>query len=219
MTPVGNAAPPRPSSCESFSSPITASGAELARPPQLLEAAGRDVRVERRRVDAGADPAQQAQRRVARLRQRRPGLGQLQLARLDARDRAVGGGRALAEAEARARVLARADPRALERARQIGADVRHVGRALFEREQRVEARDAVGIGGRHREPPRRVAERALAHPADPQLRRTERGEEEMPSCPVGACDPVARARFLADDRVDRLPLGVGRHGVEEVEVH
>jgi hypothetical protein len=43
-------------------------GTELACPPQLLESAGRDVGVERRRVDARPDAAEQAQGRVAGLR-------------------------------------------------------------------------------------------------------------------------------------------------------
>ena len=97
--------------------------------------------------------------------------------------------------------------------------MREVGRALFEREQRVEARDAVGIGGRHREPARRITERAFAHPADPQLRGAQCGEKEMPPRPVGARDAVARSVRLTDNRVDCLALGVGRRSLEQVDVH
>jgi hypothetical protein len=41
----------------------------------------------------------------------------------------------------------------------------------------------------------------------------------MASRPVCTRDAVARTCILADDRVDRLPFGLGRRGVEEVEVH
>ena len=76
--------------------------------------------------------------------------------------------------------------RACEPAREVGADVRHVRRPFLERKQRVEARDAVRLGRRDREPARRVAERALAHPADALLRGAQRGQEEMALRAVGA---------------------------------
>ena len=61
--------------------------------------------------------------------------------------------------------------------------------------QRVERRDAVRVGGRDVEPARRVAERALAHPADAPLCGAQRGEEQVPALTVGARDAVAvRAR-------------------------
>ena len=116
-------------------------------------------------------------------------------------------------------MLAGPDGRALERAREIGARVRDVGRTLLEREQRVEGRDAVRLRGRHREPPRRVAERALAHPADAALRGAQRGEEEMAARPVGARGAVAvRLGRRAEHRVDRRPLGVRRRRVEQLEI-
>ena len=99
---------------------------ELAGACERAETAGGDVRVERRRVDARGDAAQQAQARRACLRQRRRLGGELLLERLLAGDRAVLRRRALAEPEARARMLARPDRRALERAGEVGADVGHV---------------------------------------------------------------------------------------------
>ena len=108
---------------------------------------------------------------------------------------------------------------ARELAREVGADVQHVRRALLEREQRVEARDAVRLGRRHVEPPRCVAERALAHPADAPLCGAERGEEQVPSRAIGARDAAVVCARLAHDRVDRLALRVARLGAEQAEVH
>ena len=106
------------------------------------------VGVERLGVDAVGDAPEQAQARLPGLRQRRPSLGQLELARLGPCDRAKRRGRALAQTEARRRVGARRHLDALEPAGEVGADVQHVGRAFLEREQGVEARDAVGVGRR-----------------------------------------------------------------------
>jgi hypothetical protein len=47
----------------------------------------------------------------------------------------------------------------------------------------------------------------------------QRREEEMASCPVGSGDAVAGVVCLTDHRVDRRPFGVGRRGVEEVQIH
>ena len=85
--------------------------------------------------------------------------------------------------------------------------------------QRVERRDAVRVGGRDVEPPRRVAERALAHPADAPLCGAQRGEEQVAALTVGARDAVAVRRGRADDGVDRLALGVGRLREREAKVH
>src|SRR5581483_4174117 len=164
------------------------------------------------------DPPQEPQ--AFPLRKRRPGGRNLLLERLLAGDRAVLRGRPLAEAEARARMLARADGGALERARQVGAGVGDVGGALLEREQGVEARDAVRLRGRHGEPARGVPEGALAHPADALLRRAQRGEEEVALRPVGARDAVAvRIGGGPEHAVDRVALGRRRRRVEQVQVH
>ena len=108
---------------------------------------------------------------------------------------------------------------ALEPAREVGADVQHVGGTLLERDERVERRDAVRVGGRDVEPSRRVAERALAHPADAPLCGAQRGEEQVPALAVGARDAVAVRRGRTDDGVDRLALGVGRLREREAKVH
>ena len=193
--------------------------AELERAAKRGVAAVRAVGVERLRIEVGRDAPQQAQARLAALRQRRAFFRQRNLARLRSRDRAQRRRRALAEPEARRRVRAGRDLGARELAREVGADVQHVRRAFLEREQRVERRDAVGLGGRHVEPARRVAERALAHPADATLRCAKRGEEQVPSRAIGARDAaVVRARF-AHDHVDRLALRVAGLGAEQAEVH
>jgi len=140
-------------------------------------AAGDAIRVERFRVDAVGDAAQQAQPGFAVLGQRRSFGRKLELSRLLARDGAQRCGRALAEPEAGALVRAFRQLEAREPAREIGADMQDVGGSLLERDQRVERRDAVCLGGRYLEATARVAECALAHPADPALRRAERGEE------------------------------------------
>ena len=193
--------------------------AELERAAERRIAAVGAVGVERLRIDAGRDAAKQAQAGLAALRERRAGLRQRQLAGLGAGDRAERRGRALAQAEARRRVRARRNLGARELAREIRADVQHVRRPFLERDQRVEARDAVCLGRRHVEPPGRVAERALADPADPSLRSAKRGEEEMPSRPVRARHASVVCACAAYDRVDRLALGVARFGAEQAEIH
>ena len=145
-------------------------------------------------------------------------LGQLDLARLLAGDRAQRRGCALAQAEARRRVRTRWNLRACELAREIGADVQHVRRPLLERDQRVEARDAVRVGGRNVEPARRVAERALAHPADAALRGAQRGKQELAAVTPRAADPAVRVG-CARDRVDRGALGVRRLRLQQLEIH
>ena len=52
-------------------------------------------------------------------------------------------------------------------ARDVGADVSDPGRPRLQREQGVEARDAVRLGGRDGQPAADVAERGRADPADP----------------------------------------------------
>ena len=153
--------------------------AELERAVERGVAAARAIRVERLRIDAGGDPAKQPESRLAGLRQRGAPLRQLDLARLRAGDRPQRGGRALAQPEARARKRSLGHVRAGEPAREVGADVQHVGGALLQRDQRVEAGDPVRIGGRHVEPAAGVAERAFAHPADAPLDGTQRRQQQM----------------------------------------
>ncbi len=109
--------------------------------------------------------------------------------------------------------------RAGERAGEVGADVQHLGGTLLEGEQRVEARDPVRVGGRHVEPLRRVAERALADPADAALRGPQRGQEQVAPVAVAAGDPPVAGLGYADDRVDRRPLGLRRLGERQAQIH
>jgi hypothetical protein len=108
---------------------------------------------------------------------------------------------------------------ALQPAREIRADVEDVGRPLFEREQRVEARDAVCVGGRHVQPARGVAERALAHIADAPLRRAQSRKEQVAAAALGTRDAVPVRGLGADDRVDRLALVRGRLRDGKLQVH
>src|SRR5436309_5417010 len=91
--------------------------------------------------------------------------------------------------------------RARESAREVCAYVQHFGWPFLEREQCVEGRDAVCLGGRDLESSRRVAERSRAHPADAALRGAQRGEEEMTARAVAAGDPVSVRGLFADHRV------------------
>ena len=94
-----------------------------------------------------------------------------------------------------------------EPAREVGADVKDVRGPLLEREQRVEARDAVRIRGRHLEPARRVAERALADPADAALCGAKRRQQQVAAAVVDTGNAIPVRVVGADDRVDRLALG------------
>ena len=75
-------------------------------------------------------------------------------------------------------------------------------RPRLEREERVEGRDAVGVGGRHGQPPADVVERAGADPADPLLQRPERGQQQVPprAGRVAAVRPCSRRRPRAARR-------------------
>src|SRR6266571_1098776 len=52
-------------------------------------------------------------------------------------------------------------------------------RSLLERESGVEARNAVGVGGRDRKAPARVLQRAAADPAGVILHRMKNGQQEV----------------------------------------
>ena len=174
---------------------------ELERAPQCRVAAVRAVRVERLGIGY-ADATQQHEPGVAELRERRTRLRELDLTRLFARDRAQRRGRALAEAETGARVRTFRHLGAGQPAREVGADVQDVLRPLLEREQRVEARDAVRIRRRHF-----VAERALADPADAALCGAKRRQQQVAAAVVDTGNAIPVRVVGADDRVDRLALG------------
>ena len=179
----------------------------------------------------------------------RPGRGDLVLGRVLSGRRHERGGSPLAHPQARALepdrgavpgVLARRADCPLElrdelvpapaHAGDVGADVGHERRARLEREERVEARDAIGLGGRDREPPADIAERGGADPADAALHLVEHRKQQMPlrACRVPtagrmavgaalAADPRRRGR--AQHAVDRVALGRRRGAVEELQVH
>src|SRR5207248_3375561 len=100
------------------------------------------VRVERRRIEAFGDAAQQPETRIALLRQRGRLRWNRLLARLRTRDGAQCRRRALAEAEARRRMRAGRHLDACELTGDVGTHVQHLRLARLEREQRIEARDA-----------------------------------------------------------------------------
>src|SRR5207302_5509762 len=108
--------------------------------------------------------------------------------------------------------------RAGESAREVRADVEHLRRTLLEREQRVERRDAVRLGGRNVEPTGGVPERARRDPADAPLRRTQRREQELSTMAVAPRDAVPSVRLDADYSVDHGALGVSRRRLEKLEV-
>ena len=188
LVPVGNAAPPRPSSRDSVTSRdhrrparARARARSASKPPAATYASsdsGSTPSAMRRRSRSAGSPACGSGGRLG---------GELLLDRLPRR-RSCGTTPARARRGRGTGSDARLGPTvapfsAHERSVH---DVRHVGGPLLEREQRVEARDAVRLGGRDREPPRRVAERALAHPADAALRGAQRGQEQVPARAVGA---------------------------------
>jgi hypothetical protein len=59
-------------------------------------------------------------------------------------------------------------------------------RSLLEREARVEAGDAICVGGRDREAPAGVLERTAADPTDVILHGVEHGQKEMAARACGA---------------------------------
>ena len=170
---------------------------------------------------SGAEPASAAATACARRGAERV------VARVLARDRDERGGRLLAQAEARAlepdrRAVRRGLPgradRALElldelgaaaaHARDVGADVGDPGRARLQREQGVEARDAVRLGGRDGQPAADVAERGRADPADRGLQLVQDGQEQVALRP----GRVAATRGVAVGPAGGALPGRGRAG-------
>ena len=139
------------------------------------------VRVERLRIDACADAAQEPQAGLARLRQRRAGLGQLELARLRPGDRAQRRRRALAEAEARRRVRA----------------VRHLARP------RAGTRGRCRRAARRRDAPRARAARRSSR------RRTRRRAERRAGATRSRARPRSPSRRAAAPRAARGGAGGG----------
>ncbi len=155
----------------------------------------------------GQPAARAPRRRRPRARRRDRALGRL-LARL----RHQRGRRPLAQAEAGApSQIARpspgcspAGPTVRSSSATSSSPPRHMqamssqtcattGGARLEREQGVEARDAVGLGGRDRQPPADVVERARADPADARLHRVQRRQQQVALVAGG----VAAARGVA----------------------
>ena len=230
-----------------------------------LVAAVGDVVVDALGVDL-ADPAQQDQVVVAGLgnRHRRRGLlGQGGRSvgvrphdlvggggRDQVLDRGVAGlhgqrgGRALADAEARAVLPAGCGACRTEAllegvahllgaaclAGDVGADVDDPLRARLGGEQRVERRDAVDVRRRHAEPPADVVERTGADPADPVVHRMQRLEHQValrarlvaavgpPMVEGAAVAAVPAAVGRADQPVDGVALVGAGFGVGEGQV-
>ncbi len=116
-------------------------------------------------------------------------------------------------------------------ARDVVAQVQDRRRARFDREHRVERRDAVGLGGRDREALARVAETAGTDPARARLQRMQDGEQQVALLPglvpAPSHTPVRLGPFptrpargrRAEDRVDGGAFVVAGEVVGEDEVH
>src|ERR1700733_2071259 len=113
---------------------------------------------------------------------------------------------------------------------EVVADVQHAGRTRLHREQRVEGRHAVDVGGGDGQPLRDVVERAGADPT-PLLVQRVKGGEELGTLGPGGVTPVRGVPVLdavssrpgrhgrTEERVDGRALVGGRLGVEEAEIH
>jgi len=122
--------------------------------------------------------------------------------------------------------------RAREPAGDVVADMRHRRRSRPGREERIERRDAIGLGGWHGEPLADVVEARLADLADAILERMEHREEQVPPAPrvVAATGHVALGRRIAiataparcrgtEDRVDRGSLSRRCQRPDHVQIH
>ena len=126
--------------------------------------------------------------------------------------------RPLAQAEARRRVGARAADRAavgppLARQARSVQTWTWCGSLCGEREQCVEAGDAVDLGGRDVEPLGDVVDRGRADPADAVVDGVQRRQQQVPArlVDVTAADDVQRPRALgAQHGLDGGPFVVGR---------
>ena len=97
----------------------------------------------------------------------------------------------------------------------VVADVDDAGGLRRERQQRVERRDAVGVGRRHRQPAAHLVEPAGGDPADPLLQGPERRQEEVPS---GArVMPAVGGVALAPDEAGAAVPGRRRRPEQRVE--
>ena len=185
------------------------------------------VVVEARRID-DADAAEQAEGRrrppAEAARSGRGAVGACDLARRLAGDREQRGGRALAQAEARARLdvlvldLEHAGPAA---ARSSQTWRTRAGRSSSEKSA-VERRDPVRVRGRDVETLAHVAERPGADPAGATLRGAQRGQEQVSAGARGVAAALGAAvgrHRRPDDGVDRVPLRGPRLERRAAEVH
>ena len=113
---------------------------------------------------------------------------------------------------------------------QVVAHVEYPRRALLHREQGVEGRDAVDVGGGNGQPLRDVVERARTDPTGLLVQRVQ-GGEELVALGAGGVAAVGGVAVLdpirtgpgrdrgTEERVDRGALVGGWFGVEEAEIH
>ena len=120
-----------------------------------------------------------------------------------------------------------------EPAGDVVADMGDGRRSRRRREERVERRHAVGLGGRHGQALADVVQARLADPADPGLERVERREQRGPrrlraSWPPRATWPSVRVSRAppdqpesggAEDGVHGGTLGGRRQGTDDVQIH
>ena len=131
----------------------------------------------------------------------------------------------------RLQLLAEGEP-ADASAGEVVADVHDVRGSLLHAEHRVEGRDAVRLGRRHREPLTDVVETPAADPPDTRLEGVQRREQQVSlfaGIPAATHDAeIRRAPNLAthpaalgrtQQRVDGGALGIRWCGVHQMEIH
>ena len=95
-------------------------------------------------------------------------------------------------------------------AHEVVADVQHPGCPRLEREQRVEGGDAVDVGGRDRQPPRDVVERAGADPSGVLVERVQR-RQQLVALRAGGVAAVGGVPVLDPVRAGPLDIGGPRN--------
>ena len=96
-------------------------------------------------------------------------------------------------------------------------------RPRLEREERVEAGHAIGLGGRHAQAAADLVEGRLADPADARLDRVERRQEEVPTIARRVPSPRAVTTETGfprpGDRLDSGAFDGAGQRPDDVEIH